>query len=98
MRRVWRRRAWLAVGAATATVVGMSVVAPASPATSASPVTVSLLFTDGLATQYSYGGPVLKSHGVNGTFYAASNWALSNDAKYMRTYQLDSLYRDGNEI
>lgn len=98
MKCVSRSRAWLAVGMATATVVGMSIVMAAPLATAASPVTVSLTFTDGFATQYKYGRPVLQSHGVHGTFYVASNWAFSNDAKYMRAYQLDDLYRDGNEI
>jgi peptidoglycan/xylan/chitin deacetylase (PgdA/CDA1 family) len=62
------------------------------------PVTVSLTFNDGLASQYQYGAPVLKAHGMHGTFYVASNWVASGDANYLRSWQLDNLYRDGNEI
>lgn len=98
MSSVWRSRAWPLLGAAVAALSGLSGVAATPPAAAASAVTVSLTFTDGFATQYRYGRPVLLSHGVPGTFYVASNWASSNDAKYMRTYQLDDLYRDGNEI
>ena len=64
----------------------------------ASPVTVSLVFNDGLATQYRNAAPLLESKGVDGTFYVASTWVKTNDAKYMRFYQLDELYRQGNEI
>ena len=41
---------------------------------------------------------LLESTGMDGTFYVASNWVKTNDAKYMRFYQLDELYRQGNEI
>jgi peptidoglycan/xylan/chitin deacetylase (PgdA/CDA1 family) len=72
---------------------------PALPAAhAAAPVTVSLVFNDGLATQYRNAAPLMESRGVDGTFYVASNWVKSNDAKYMRYYHLDDLYRQGNEI
>ena len=70
----------------------------APPAQAASPVVVSLTFNDGLATQYRNARPVLRAHGMHGSFYVASNWVKSNDAKYMRYYQLDDLYREGDEI
>ena len=35
---------------------------------------------------------------MDGTFYVASNWVKTNDARYMRFYHLDELYRQGNEI
>jgi peptidoglycan/xylan/chitin deacetylase (PgdA/CDA1 family) len=70
--------------------------APAMAATG--PVTVSLTFNDGLASQYQFARPVLQSHNVNGTFYVASSWVATTDAKYMRSWQLDDLYRDGDEI
>ncbi len=71
---------------------------PAGPAQAAAPVTVSLVFNDGLATQYRNAAPLLDSRGLDGTFYVASNWVKSNDAKYMRFYHLDDLYRQGHEI
>jgi peptidoglycan/xylan/chitin deacetylase (PgdA/CDA1 family) len=71
---------------------------PAAPATAAGAVTVSLAFHDGLSSQYRNARPVLKAHGVNGTFYVASDWMRTFDAHYMRSYELDNLYRDGDEI
>lgn len=62
------------------------------------PVTVSLTFNDGLTSQYQFARPVLRAHGVNGTFYVASSWVATTDAKYMRSWQLDDLYREGDEI
>ena len=73
--------------------------ATAAPASAAeSPTVVSLTFNDGLSSQYRNAVPVLRAHGMNGTFYVASNWVKSNDARYMRFYHLDELVRDGNEI
>lgn len=90
--RTWRR---LGLGAlATLLAIG----ALAVPAHAAAPVTVSLVFNDGLATQYRNAAPLLQSRGMTGTYYVASSWVKSNDAKYMRFYQLDELYRQGNEI
>ena len=70
----------------------------AAPAAAAGPVTVSLTFHDGLSNQYRNARPVLRAHGVNGTFYVASNFMLSTDPNYMRFYDLDNLYREGDEI
>jgi len=67
-------------------------------ARAAAPVTVSLVFNDGLASQYRNAAPLLQSRGLDGTFYVASNWVKTFDANYMRFYQLDELYRQGNEI
>ncbi len=75
-------------------VLGLSAV----PAQAAAPVTVSLVFNDGLATQLRNAAPLLDARGLDATFYVASNWVKSNDAKYMRFYQLDDLYRQGHEI
>jgi peptidoglycan/xylan/chitin deacetylase (PgdA/CDA1 family) len=90
--RPWRRVALLVL-AVVAALLG-----PAGPASAAAPVTVSLAFNDGFASQYRNAAPLLQSHGMNGTFYVASNWIKSNDARYMRFYHLDELYRQGNEI
>lgn len=96
---LWRgmrglRRASAAVAVA---VVGLAMLqAPATGA--AGDTTVSLVFNDGRISQYTYAEPALKSHGLNGTFYVASNFAASGDSNYMAGYQLDSVYRDGNEV
>ena len=92
-RTVWMRLGLLLVMVATTFTGGF---VPAAHA--ASPVTVSLVFNDGLATQYRNAAPQLEAKGVDGTFYVASNWVKTNDAKYMRFYHLDELYRQGNEI
>ena len=75
-----------------------ALVGPLPQASAAAPVTVSLIFNDGLASQYRNAAPALESHGMDGTFYVASSWVKTNDAKYMRFYHLDELYRQGNEI
>jgi peptidoglycan/xylan/chitin deacetylase (PgdA/CDA1 family) len=92
-----RRRVFLSI---LAVLLGLGVVTVQAPAAQAAagPVTVSLTFNDGLTSQYQYARPVLQSHGVNGTFYVATSWVATQDAKYMRSWQLDNLYRDGNEI
>ena len=91
--RTWR------VAALTGALLLAGMSATAAPASAAeSPTVVSLTFNDGLSSQYRNAVPVLRSHGMNGTFYVASNWVKSNDAKYMRFYHLDELVRDGNEI
>lgn len=91
------RRVALGISA-TLALVGLSVVAAPAALAATGPVTVSLTFNDGLASQYQFARPVLRSHGVNGTFYVASSWVATNDAKYMRSWQLDDLYREGDEI
>jgi peptidoglycan/xylan/chitin deacetylase (PgdA/CDA1 family) len=35
---------------------------------------------------------------MNATFYVVSGWANRNASGYMRWWQVDDLYRDGNEI
>jgi peptidoglycan/xylan/chitin deacetylase (PgdA/CDA1 family) len=97
-RRGGRLRAHLALVTATLALVAGGALSPPAATAADSPTTVSFTFNDGLISQYQYARPVLKSHGMNGTFYVASNWVLSTDAHYMRSYQLDDLYRDGNEI
>ena len=91
-------RRWMATVSSVLVSVGVAVWAVPPANAAVGPVTVSLTFNDGLASQYQYAAPVLKSHGVNGTFYVASSWVATTDAKYMRSWQLDDLYRDGNEI
>jgi len=77
---------------------GLVAALPVAPAGAAGAVTVSLTFHDGLSSQYRNARPVLKAHGVNGTFYVATDWMRTSDAHYMRFYDLDNLYRDGDEI
>ena len=84
--------------AAALVAAGLTVGLPASTSSAAGPVTVSLTFNDSLSTQYRNARPVLRAHGVNGTFYVASNWMLSGDPKYMQFFNLDTLYREGDEI
>ena len=93
IRGTFLRLGLVALLAAAATVGG---VLPS--ATAAAPVVVSLVFNDGLSSQYRNAAPALQSRGMDGTFYVASNWVKTNDAKYMRFYHLDELYRQGNEI
>jgi peptidoglycan/xylan/chitin deacetylase (PgdA/CDA1 family) len=59
---------------------------------------VSLTFNDGLITAYTNAWPVLKAHNMHGTFYVVSGWADSEGGGYMASWQLDELYRSGNEI
>ena len=92
-------RARTVVGAGVALVAAVAgTVVPTPSAAAAAPTVVSLAFNDGLISQYRYAAPLLEQHGMDGTFYVASSWVKSNDAKYMRFYQLDDLYRQGNEI
>ncbi len=76
----------------------LTVALPPPASSAAGPVTVSLTFNDSLSTQFRNARPVLRAHGVNGTFYVASNYMLSGDPKYMQFYNLDTLYREGDEI
>ena len=94
------RRTRAVVGAAAAlvtTTAGLAVLT-AAPVSAAAPTVVSLTFNDGLISHYRHAAPLLEQHDLEGTFYVASSWVKSNDAKYMRFYQLDDLYRQGNEI
>jgi len=72
---------------------------PISPAAqAANPTVVSLTFNDGFTSQYDYARPVLRQYGVPATFYVSSNWVDNKAKGYMASWQLDGLYRDGNEI
>jgi peptidoglycan/xylan/chitin deacetylase (PgdA/CDA1 family) len=68
------------------------------PAQAASSTVVSLTFNDGLTSQYLYARPALKAYGMTGTFYVASGWIDKSFACCMPWWQVDDLYRDGNEI
>ncbi len=61
-------------------------------------IVVSLTFSDGHVGQYDYARPVLLAHHVPATFYVVSSWADQRDACCMAWWQIDNLYRDGNEI
>ena len=61
--RTWR------VAALTGALILAGMSATAAPAAAAeSPTVVSLTFNDGLSSQYRNAVPVLRSHGMNGTF------------------------------
>jgi peptidoglycan/xylan/chitin deacetylase (PgdA/CDA1 family) len=59
---------------------------------------VSLTFNDGMLSQYNNAGPVLKSHAINGSFFVASSYMDKSFSCCMAWWQLDDMYRDGNEI
>jgi peptidoglycan/xylan/chitin deacetylase (PgdA/CDA1 family) len=71
---------------------------PSPTDTAAAPTVVSLTFNDGLVTGYTNAAPVLETHNMNGTFYVVSSWVDKKSTGYMASWQLDELYRDGNEI
>jgi peptidoglycan/xylan/chitin deacetylase (PgdA/CDA1 family) len=68
----------------------------AAPARAASPVTVSLTFDDGSASEW-YARSQLLSHAMNGTFYVNTSRVESSDY-YMTWAQIQALASDGNEI
>ena len=73
--------------------------APLAPSAQAATTTVvSLTFNDAHTSQYSYARPLLQSHAMNGTFYAASGWVDAASNSSMSWAQLRNLYRDGDEI
>ncbi|RYU15642.1 polysaccharide deacetylase family protein [Nocardioides iriomotensis] len=92
-----RTRAGVAAVAALVTAAA-GLVVTAAPVTAAAPTVVSLTFNDGLSSQYRNAAPLLEQNGLDGTFYVASNWVKTFDSNYMRFYELDELYRQGNEI
>jgi peptidoglycan/xylan/chitin deacetylase (PgdA/CDA1 family) len=93
-RREWARRTVLVAVMALA---GAGLALP--PAAEAAPTTVvSLTFNDGLLNQYTNAAPILKAHNMRGTFYVVSRWVDDKATGYMASWQLDNLYRDGNEI
>lgn len=72
--------------------------APAPPPLPPDPTTVSLTFNDGNATQYRNARPLLQANNLNASFYLATNWIDRSFAATMPWWQVDDLYRDGNEI
>ncbi|MDX6367612.1 MAG: hypothetical protein QOK30_2688, partial [Nocardioidaceae bacterium] len=72
--------------------------APAPPVLNPDPTTVSLTFGDGNVTQYKYARPLLQANHLNASFYVPTNWVDKSFAATMPWWQLDDLYRDGNEI
>jgi peptidoglycan/xylan/chitin deacetylase (PgdA/CDA1 family) len=62
------------------------------------PTVVSLTFNDALKNQYTYGRPLLQAHHLNGTFYVPTGWVDRGGSAVTAWWQLDDLYRDGNEI
>jgi peptidoglycan/xylan/chitin deacetylase (PgdA/CDA1 family) len=68
----------------------------AAPARAADPVTVSLTFDDGTASEY-WARAQLSAHAMNGTFYV--NTARPGTSDYYMTWaQIKGLAQDGNEI
>jgi peptidoglycan/xylan/chitin deacetylase (PgdA/CDA1 family) len=72
--------------------------AGAGVAQAAGETIVSLTFNDGQLSQYTNARPVLQAHNMNATFYVVSGWADKNASGYVQWWQVDDLYRDGNEI
>ncbi|MDT7660330.1 MAG: hypothetical protein QOF38_5045, partial [Pseudonocardiales bacterium] len=72
--------------------------APAPPVLAPDPTTVSLTFGDGNVTQYKYARPLLLANHLKASFYVPTNWIDKSFAATMPWWQLDDLYRDGNEI
>jgi peptidoglycan/xylan/chitin deacetylase (PgdA/CDA1 family) len=71
----------------------------APEADAADPQTVvSLTFNDANVSAYTYARPILQAHAMNATFYVASGWIDKSLACCMPWWQVDDLYRDGNEI
>jgi peptidoglycan/xylan/chitin deacetylase (PgdA/CDA1 family) len=60
--------------------------------------TVSLTFNDGNVSQYRYARPVLNDKGLRASFYLSSAWLDKSFTATMAWWQVDELYRDGNEI
>lgn len=79
--------------------LAVGLMAPIPQGAQAAPtVVVSLTFNDGFTSQYDYARPVLNQYGVKATFYVASSWVDNKATGFMASWQLDDLYRDGNEI
>jgi peptidoglycan/xylan/chitin deacetylase (PgdA/CDA1 family) len=68
----------------------------AAPARAAGPVTVSLTFDDGTASEY-WARAQLSSHAMKGTFYINTSRPGTSDY-YMTWQQVKDLASDGNEI
>ncbi len=76
--------------------IGLTVSAWIQPAQAVPPplTLVSLTFDDGLTQSPAH--DLLASHGLHGTFYVNSD--LINVGSYLKKFELDALYADGNEI
>jgi peptidoglycan/xylan/chitin deacetylase (PgdA/CDA1 family) len=57
---------------------------------------VSITFDDGIASQYTYGLPILQKYGLNATFYIISGY-VGQDG-YMTVANVQGLYTAGEEI
>jgi peptidoglycan/xylan/chitin deacetylase (PgdA/CDA1 family)/archaellum component FlaF (FlaF/FlaG flagellin family) len=68
----------------------------AAPARAAAPVTISLTFDDGTASEY-WARAQLSSHAMNATFYINTSRVGTSDY-YMTWNQIKDLASDGNEI
>jgi peptidoglycan/xylan/chitin deacetylase (PgdA/CDA1 family) len=86
-----------AAGFLVGALVASSIVV-ASPAAASAPVVVSLTFNDASVGQYRYALPLLESAGMRASFYVATNWVDKSFANTMKWWQIDDLYRAGNEI
>jgi peptidoglycan/xylan/chitin deacetylase (PgdA/CDA1 family) len=72
--------------------------APAPPPLAVDNTVVSLTFNDATLNQYRFARPILNAQHVAGTFYLPTNWIDKGFAATMAWWQVDDLYRDGNEI
>jgi peptidoglycan/xylan/chitin deacetylase (PgdA/CDA1 family) len=72
--------------------------APPAPPLAVDKTAVSLTFNDGNVSQYRYARPVLNDKGLRASFYLSSAWLDKAFAATMSWWQVDELYRDGNEI
>ncbi|NYJ05835.1 PKD domain-containing protein [Petropleomorpha daqingensis] len=92
---------WLQSGAPAGTTVRTVrdvMGAPAPPPLPLDPTVVSLTFNDAYKSQYTYARPLLNAHNLRGTFYEPSGWIDQGGSQILAWWQLDDLYRDGNEI
>lgn len=96
----WRRRLLRVglTGVLLAASLPVLLPATAGVAHAAGQTVVSLTFNDAQVSQYTYARPVLQAHNMNGTFYVASGWINKSYACCAAWWQIDELYRDGNEI
>ncbi|WP_448616169.1 polysaccharide deacetylase family protein [Modestobacter sp. URMC 112] len=82
--------------------------APSGPGAAPQPVSedpglppgplVSLTFDNGLASQYAFARPLLRDHGVNGTFYLVPDRLQAGESCCLSWVQAQQLYREGDEI
>jgi peptidoglycan/xylan/chitin deacetylase (PgdA/CDA1 family) len=79
------------------TVLGFLALAAVAPAGAGAQTVVSLMFDDGIATQFDNARPQLLAHGMLGTFYINSG-NVGKYGYYMNWSQVDALNADRNEI